>query len=53
MGDFNTPDIAWSMLSVTSQFSSKICDLVFQHNYIQIVEYSTHVQGNNVGPHNY
>ena len=46
MGDFNTPDVVWSTLSANSQFSSKICDLIFQHNYTQIVEYSTHVQGN-------
>ena len=44
MGDFNTPDAVWSTLSsANSQFSS---DLIFQHNYTQIVEYSTHVQGN-------
>ena len=46
MGDFNTPDVVWSTISTNSQFSSKICDLIFQYNYTQIVEYSTHVQGN-------
>ena len=52
MGDFNTPDVVWSTLSASSRFSSKICDLIIQHNYTQIVEYSTHVQGN-IGSHNY
>ena len=46
MGDFNTPDVVWSTLSANSQFSPKICDLIFQYNYTQVVEYSTHVQGN-------
>jgi len=43
MGDFNTPDINWSMQSANSQFSS---NLIFQHNYTQLVEYSIHIHGN-------
>ena len=29
MGDFNTPDVDWSTLSASSEFSSKLCDLEF------------------------
>jgi len=42
-GDFNTPEINWSTLSANPQFS---CDLIFQHDYTQLVEYSTHIHGN-------
>ena len=46
LGDFNIPDISWSSFDANSQFSSKICDLIFQHNHSQLIEYPTHRQGN-------
>jgi len=46
MGDFNTPDVDWSTFNANSQFSSNLCDLIFQYNYTQLVESATHVQGN-------
>ena len=45
MGDFNTPDVDWSTLSASSEFSSKLCDLIFDYNLTQHVEHPTHVQG--------
>ena len=46
MGDLNAPDIIWSSLSADSDFSNKVCDLIFQYNLNQIVEDSTHIRGN-------
>ena len=34
LGDFNAPDINWSTLSVSSDFSSNLYDLILQFNYI-------------------
>ena len=46
LGDFNAPDINWSTLSGSSDFSSNLCDLIFQHNYVQQVDHPTHIHGN-------
>ena len=46
LGDFNAPDINWSNLSGSSDFSSNLCDLIFQHNYVQQVDHPTHIHGN-------
>ena len=32
--DFNAPDINWSTLSASSDFSLNLCDLIFQYNYV-------------------
>ena len=45
MGNFNVPDINWDTLSGSSTFSNQLCDLLFQYNLSQIVDYSTHVAG--------
>jgi len=45
MGDFNIPDVNWSTLSANLKFSSKFCDLLFQYNFIQIIESPNQVQG--------
>jgi len=42
MGDFNAPNISWFTLSASSEFSSNLCDLIFEY---KIVEDPTHVQG--------
>ena len=46
LGDFNVPDINWATLSGSSDLSSKLCDLIFQHNYVQQVDHPTHIYGN-------
>ena len=46
LGDFNVPDINWATLSGSSDLSSKLCDLIFQHNYVQQVDHPTHIHGN-------
>ena len=46
LGDFNTADISWSSLSADSNFSTSLCDLVFQYNYSQLVDLPTHSHGN-------
>ena len=46
LGDFNAPDINWSTLSANSDFSSNLCDLIFQYNYVQQVNHPTHIHGN-------
>ena len=46
LGDFNVPDINWSTLSGCSDFSSNLCDLIFQHNYVQQVAHPTQIHGN-------
>ena len=40
------PDINWATLSGSSDLSSKLCDLFFQHNYVQQVDHPTHIHGN-------
>ena len=39
LGDFNSPDIN---LSGTSDFSSKLCDFIFEKNLTQLVNVPTH-----------
>ena len=46
VGDFNCPDIDWSIINGASPSSSALCDLVFDLNISQIVESPTHVKGN-------
>ena len=46
LGDFNAPDINWLTLSASRNFSCNLCDLIFQHNYVQHVDHSTHIYGN-------
>ena len=46
MGDFNVPDINWSTLVGSTQFSNHFCDLVFDLNLSQLVDSPTHRQGN-------
>ena len=46
LGDFNAPDINWSTLSASSNFSSNLCGLIFQFNYVQQLNHPTHIHGN-------
>ena len=46
VGDFNCPDIYWPLLSASSSFSSRLCDLVFYFNLYQCVDQPTHIKGN-------
>ena len=45
VGDFNLPDISWSTLNSLTPQSSALCDLVFRHNLIQLVDFPTHSKG--------
>ena len=46
VGDFNFPDIDWSILMGTSNSSNCFCNFVFDCNLTQHVSKPTHVQGN-------
>ena len=46
LGDFNTPDINWSTLTAESGFSFQLCNLIFQHNFTQVITSPTHEHGN-------
>ena len=46
LGDFKAPDINWSTLSASSDFSSTLCDLIIQFNYVQQLNHPTHIHGN-------
>ena len=46
VGDFNSPDIYWPLLSASSSFFSQLCDLVFDPNLYQCVDQPTHIKGN-------
>ena len=46
LGDFNTPDIDWHILTADSNFSIQLCNLIFQYNYSQVVTSPTHEHGN-------
>ena len=46
LGDFNCPDIEWSLLSASSCFSSLLCELVYDLNLSQLVAQPTHTKGN-------
>lgn len=46
VGDFNAPDINWLTLTAESPSSKKICEFVFLHNLMQLIEVPTHVNGN-------
>lgn len=44
-GDFNCPDINWDLLVSSTIFSTKLCDLVFDLQLIQLVDVPTHIKG--------
>ena len=46
MGDFKLPDVCWSSSIGQSPFSNSFCDLVYEHNFSQLVDCPTHVKGN-------
>ena len=46
VGDFNIPDVNWSLLSGSTHFSNQMCDFVFDWNLSQLFESPTHVKGN-------
>ena len=46
VGDFNTPDINWMSLTGSNHFSNSLCDLLFEHNLNQLVNYPTHIKEN-------
>ena len=46
VGDLNLPDINWSTLTGTSTFTSSLCNLLYNKNFIQLISGPTHKQGN-------
>ncbi len=46
LGDFNFPDINCSSLTGTSASSNQFCDLVFDLNLTQLIDFPTHTKGN-------
>ena len=46
IGDFNAPDIDWSICSAASYKSKTLCDLIFELNLHQLMLDPTHIQGN-------
>ena len=45
-GDFNFPDINWDALYAQSALSNQFCDIVFDLNLTQLIDQSTHINGN-------
>lgn len=45
-GDFNSPDINWSTLITSSEFSSTLYNMVFQYNLAQLTGQPTSKKGN-------
>ena len=46
IGDFNRPDINWSLLSGSTIMSNLFCDFVFDCDLTQLVTVPTHNRGN-------
>jgi hypothetical protein len=46
VGDFNCPGIDWTTFSSSSAPDSELCDLMLDHNFIQLVTSPTHLHGN-------
>ena len=46
LSDFNCPDINWDLYTSTSEFSSQLCDLVFDLELSQMIDAPTHTKGN-------
>ena len=46
LGDFNCPDINCQTLLASYVPSSRLCELIFDHNLTQLVLSPTHVRGN-------
>jgi len=46
LGDFNAPDIDWSTLTGTTNYSHSLCNAVYNKNLTQIIITPTHKQGN-------
>ena len=45
LGDFNFPDIDWQTLYGSSPLSSLFCDLIFDFNLVQVIDFPTHNKG--------
>ena len=46
LGDFNAPDIDWSTLTGSTNYSHSLCNAVYNKNLTQIIITPTHKQGN-------
>jgi len=46
VGDFNLPDINWSILSGSTTISNQFCEYIFDLNLKQLIDQPTHIQGN-------
>ena len=46
LGDFNFNDINWDSLHGHSPSFAKFCDIVFELNFIQLIDEPTHIHGN-------
>ena len=46
VGDMNLPDVNWEQMSASSSVSEFFCDSMFSLNLIQLINESTHIQGN-------
>ena len=46
VGDLNSPDIDWKLLTAHSSSHSLLCDAMFQLNLMQLITEPTHIHGN-------
>ena len=46
MGDFNTPNLHWDTFAGYDDFTSQLCDILFDANLFQYIDKPTHVHGN-------
>ena len=46
MGDFNTPSLHWDTFTGYDDFTSQLCDILFDLNLFQYIDKPTHVHGN-------
>jgi hypothetical protein len=46
VGDFNFVGVDWDSLSATSPILTSFCDLIYDCNFTQLIDFSTHIKGN-------
>ena len=46
LGDFNFSDVNWESLNVSSPLSNKFCDVIFDLNFIKLIDQPIHIAGN-------
>lgn len=46
VGDFNCPDVDWTLLTSSNCKSTQLCEMLFDNDLAQLIDFPTHIEGN-------